>query len=97
MKWITTPLDQPMVIDCPITGKPKVSVSWFKEGASTDNFDSFLVLQNGSLHSPRATLQDAGWYYCEGENVLGVARSPNITVIIASKSFIMKLTFKSNC
>ena len=74
-----------MVLDCPVTGKPKVSVSWFKDNQSIDNFDSFLLLQNGSLYNPKGRVEDEGVYYCEGENALGVARSPNITVIIASK------------
>lgn len=87
MTGVTTPLDQPMIIDCPVTGKPRVQISWFKDGLSIDNFDSFLVLQNGSLHNPTTRLEDGGIYYCEGENVLGVAKSSNITMIIASKFF----------
>ena len=82
---LTTALGQPMVLDCPVAGKPKVTITWYKEGITIDYFPSFLVLQNGSLNSPNATLDDAGWYYCEGVNTLGLARSPNITVIIASK------------
>ena len=82
---LTTAHGQPMIIDCPVAGKPKVVITWFKDEISIDNFPSFLLLQNGSLYSPMTTLEDEGLYYCEGTNILGSARSPNITVIIASE------------
>ena len=82
---IITPIDQSLMIDCPITGKPEVTITWYKSGVLIDGDPDFFVLQNGSLHSPKAQQKDQGSYFCEGKNSLGLARSPNISITIASK------------
>lgn len=80
---ITKPLGQPMLIGCPITGKPQVEISWFKDGSPLSEVDDFFVLMNGSLQRPHTKESDGGQYFCEGKNPLGFARTPSIYITIA--------------
>jgi hypothetical protein len=82
---VTTALNQPMLLDCPIMGKPKVDIAWFRNGEAVSQIGDFFILMNGSLHRPISQLTDGGEYICEGTNTLGVARTPSISVTIASK------------
>ena len=82
---VTSALNQPLLLDCPVTGKPKVDIAWFKDGEPVNQIGDYFILMNGSLHRPLAQLTDGGEYICEGTNPLGVAQSPIIFVTIASK------------
>ncbi|XP_052221507.1 cell adhesion molecule DSCAM-like isoform X2 [Dreissena polymorpha] len=89
---VITPLAQPMIIDCPISGKPAVTVKWFKNDAPVDGTTNFFTLKNNSLHRPLTVLADEGRYFCEGTNSLGLIRSPNVTVTLGR----IDLTFQKS-
>lgn len=81
---IITPEGQPMVIACPINGKPQVFFTWYKDNELINGSqDFFLVLKNGSLFHPAIGENDNGSYFCKGSNTLGVVTSPNISVTVA--------------
>ncbi|XP_053381258.1 hemicentin-1-like isoform X2 [Mercenaria mercenaria] len=80
---VTAALSQPLLLDCPITGKPQVDVAWYKGNTPVSEIADFFVLMNGSLHRPFTQLSDEGQYVCEGTNPLGIARTPSISVTIA--------------
>ena len=84
---VITALGQTMVLNCPVTGKPAVTVKCqFKDDFPLDGSQEFFTLKNNSLQRPITILPDEGRYMCEGTNGLGVARSPSIAVTLASKS-----------
>ncbi|XP_052790482.1 cell adhesion molecule DSCAM-like [Mya arenaria] len=78
---VITPLGQPLILDCPVTGKPAVTVTWYKDEIQLGG--DFFTLKNNSLHRPMLISGDEGNYTCQGVNGLGLARSPNISVMLA--------------
>lgn len=85
---VTAPLNQPLLLDCPILGKPQVEVTWFKDNSPVNEVGDFYILINGSLHRPSTQESDEGLYICEGTNPLGFVRSPSIYLTVASECSI---------
>ncbi|KAK3589280.1 hypothetical protein CHS0354_008343 [Potamilus streckersoni] len=74
-----------LVLNCPVDGKPKVTVFWFYNGQDTQlvNTTDFFILKNNSLYFPTPSWQIDGLYNCKGVNEHGAVVSPNISVTIA--------------
>ncbi|XP_030045487.1 ADAMTS-like protein 3 isoform X1 [Microcaecilia unicolor] len=60
-----------ITFECPVKGKPKPNITWFKKEGPLRN-NSFL-LPNGSLLLVSASLEDEGTYTCIASNELGRA------------------------
>ena len=64
-------------LKCNVSGYPKPSVSWLREGVAIDtNNPRYLILPSGSLRIFGVTPSDSGIYSCEASNPLGHARHP---------------------
>ncbi|KAL4218915.1 hypothetical protein ACF0H5_021503 [Mactra antiquata] len=83
-------INQPILIDCPIRGKPQVEFSWYKDGELLNGSPDFFILRNGSLHKSDTQAADGGLYNCHGTNPLGFAQSPNINLTIARISMVFE-------
>ena len=66
--------NNPLYLHCPITGKPRPKVTWFKDGEviSPELDPNLRLLADGRrLEIVGARVLDAGTYRCVGENVAG--------------------------
>ncbi|XP_058178642.1 peroxidasin [Anopheles ziemanni] len=86
-KFLRTPTDHlelleddPIVLDCVVTGAPTPSILWQFNGDNIQN-GRIKLFGNGSLILPVSTLDDGGVYTCYAGNALGNI-SVNVTVIV---------------
>ncbi|XP_017859874.1 PREDICTED: protein sax-3 [Drosophila arizonae] len=85
----TVPKNDPFTFNCKAEGNPPPTIHWFKDGRElkTDAGSHRIMLPAGGLfflkviHSRRES--DAGTYWCQAKNELGVARSRNATLQVA--------------
>lgn len=81
--------DTPFTLHCKAEGSPEPKIGWYKDGEPLA-FETGhqMLLPSGNLfflkvrHSRRES--DAGIYWCEAKNELGVARSQNATLRVAT-------------
>lgn len=83
------PRNQPYTLNCKAEGSPKPKIEWFKDGRKlTVDPSRQMLLPAGDLlvlsvsFTRRET--DGGVYYCEARNELGVAKSRNATLKVAT-------------
>lgn len=75
-------------LTCNVTGYPKPSVSWFREGVPLNtSLPRYVILPSGSLRILGVALSDSGIYSCEASNPLGNARHP-VELSVQSKTII---------
>ncbi|KAG5676555.1 hypothetical protein PVAND_006380 [Polypedilum vanderplanki] len=85
------PKHDPVTLNCKSEGVPTPKIEWFKDGRhlKIEPGSHQMFLPSGDLfflkvvHSRRES--DAGVYWCEARNELGVARSRNATLQVAGK------------
>ncbi|XP_054083127.1 roundabout homolog 2 [Zeugodacus cucurbitae] len=85
----TVPRHEPATLNCKAEGSPTPTIQWFKDGVPLKILPGShrITLPAGGLfflkvvNSRRET--DAGVYWCEAKNELGVARSRNATLQVA--------------
>lgn len=95
---IVVPKGDPATLYCKAEGSPKPKIDWYKDGellkVQPGAHLMFLPLGDlfflKTLHSRGKS--DAGVYWCEAKNELGVARSRNATLQVAGK-FISQKSF----
>lgn len=85
------PKHDPVTLMCKAEGSPTPKIEWFKDGHHLKIEPGHqMFLPAGDLfflkvvHSRRES--DAGVYWCEARNELGVARSRNATLQVAGKT-----------
>ncbi|XP_055598620.1 roundabout homolog 1-like [Uranotaenia lowii] len=86
---VIVPRHEPTTLNCKADGVPMPTISWFKDGEPirVEPGSHKMFLPAGGLfflkvlHSRRES--DAGVYYCEAKNELGVARSRNATLKVS--------------
>ncbi|CRK93235.1 CLUMA_CG006779, isoform A [Clunio marinus] len=83
------PRNNPFTLNCKAEGSPEPKIDWYKDGEPlTIEPGHQMLLPSGNLfflsvvHSRRDS--DAGVYWCEAKNELGVARSQNATLKVAT-------------
>jgi hypothetical protein len=67
--------NRPLTLGAQVDGFPSPTVQWFFEGAGDPNFIAIADATNRTLTLPRMALTNAGSYFCEASNSLGVATS----------------------
>uniref|UniRef100_A0A1I8NIF4 Fibronectin type III n=1 Tax=Musca domestica TaxID=7370 RepID=A0A1I8NIF4_MUSDO len=85
----TVPRHEPATLNCKAEGSPIPTIQWYKDGVALKILPGShrITLPAGGLfflkvvNSRRET--DAGVYWCEAKNELGVARSRNATLQVA--------------
>lgn len=82
------PRNNPFTLNCKAEGTPEPKIDWYKDGELlTIEQGHQMLLPSGNLfflsvaHSRRG---DSGVYWCEAKNELGVARSQNATLRVAT-------------
>uniref|UniRef100_A0A182JEU5 Uncharacterized protein n=1 Tax=Anopheles atroparvus TaxID=41427 RepID=A0A182JEU5_ANOAO len=86
---VIVPRHEPATLNCKAEGVPTPTVTWFKDGEpiKAEQGSHKILLPAGGLfflkvvHSRRES--DAGVYWCEATNELGVARSHNATLQVS--------------
>uniref|UniRef100_A0A182Q5Y2 Roundabout n=1 Tax=Anopheles farauti TaxID=69004 RepID=A0A182Q5Y2_9DIPT len=86
---VIVPRHEPATLNCKAEGVPTPTVTWFKDGEpiKAEPGSHKILLPAGGLfflkvvHSRRES--DAGVYWCEATNELGVARSHNATLQVS--------------
>ncbi|XP_070806279.1 myosin light chain kinase, smooth muscle [Pituophis catenifer annectens] len=61
---------------CRVSGKPKATVEWFKEGALLEMGDGILIYEEDGVHClclKNTQLEDSGFYSCKAFNPAGQA------------------------
>ncbi|XP_076126836.1 hemicentin-1 [Alosa pseudoharengus] len=66
-------LHQGVVLPCDVTGFPRPSITWQREGVPLATGHRMALLSNGALKFSRVTLGDAGTYQCLAQNAAGTA------------------------
>ncbi|XP_062857960.1 hemicentin-1 [Trichomycterus rosablanca] len=67
--------NQPVVLECVVSGYPAPRVTWRKNGAVlAGNNPRYTVAKDGSLHIQSAQLSDTGHYLCMATNQAGTQR-----------------------
>lgn len=85
------PKHDPATLNCKAEGSPLPKIEWYKDGRALkiEPGSHQMFLPSGDLfflkvvHSRRES--DAGIYWCEAKNELGVVRSRNATLQVAGK------------
>lgn len=60
--------------DCPVSGKPKPDVEWFKEGRPIKAGEDVQIYEEDGIHClwiKKANLRDSGSYSCTAANPKG--------------------------
>ncbi|XP_055516059.1 hemicentin-1-like [Leucoraja erinacea] len=71
---VTVSTMSPVVLPCHVTGIPKPSVTWMKDGGQLGNRGpGYKVLPTGALEIALAKLSHGGYYLCTARNVVGTA------------------------
>uniref|UniRef100_A0A182PK71 Roundabout n=1 Tax=Anopheles epiroticus TaxID=199890 RepID=A0A182PK71_9DIPT len=86
---VIVPRHEPATLNCKAEGIPTPTITWFKDGEpiKAEPGSHKILLPAGGLfflkvvHSRRET--DAGVYWCEATNELGIARSHNATLQVS--------------
>lgn len=84
--------DGPIVLKCGVTGSPKPSLSWLKNGiVLTSNRKTRITHYNGEteLTVPSISSSDGGIYQCFAENEVGsIQTSANVIVHRSGRNII---------
>uniref|UniRef100_A0A3Q2CT39 Hemicentin-1 n=1 Tax=Cyprinodon variegatus TaxID=28743 RepID=A0A3Q2CT39_CYPVA len=65
-------LNEPVDLECDVTGSPKPVITWYKDGTPVVTSNSIQILDMGkTLKLLRAETADAGSYSCEAINIAG--------------------------
>uniref|UniRef100_A0AAZ3SJS1 Hemicentin 1 n=1 Tax=Oncorhynchus tshawytscha TaxID=74940 RepID=A0AAZ3SJS1_ONCTS len=68
-------IDQPVVLECIVSGVPAPRVTWRKHGAILAGTNPrYMFAEDGSLHVPSAQVTDTGRYLCMATNQAGTQR-----------------------
>ncbi|CAH1270966.1 HMCN1 [Branchiostoma lanceolatum] len=69
---VTVTLNNSVTLDCLVSGIPRPSVRWLKNGEDVQIGDEVILRNSGdTLHIPRSGLQDEGVYMCVASNIVG--------------------------
>lgn len=77
-------LHQMGYINCPVSGNPKPTILWYKDGTEllVDNHNTFVENENQKLIVLKLDKADSGVYSCLAKNTVGYARRDiNLTVL----------------
>ncbi|XP_069798458.1 hemicentin-1 [Narcine bancroftii] len=74
-QMLTAHVNQPIVLECVVSGVPTPQVTWRKDGVilSASNL-RYSFSEDGSLHIASAQVTDTGRYLCMATNTAGTAR-----------------------
>uniref|UniRef100_F1KPK8 Hemicentin-2 n=1 Tax=Ascaris suum TaxID=6253 RepID=F1KPK8_ASCSU len=73
---------RPLVLDCSVTGTPKPTVMWLKNGKPINDSNVLLLNDHQQLHIESATEGDAGRYSCVAENKPGRVEKDLIVAVL---------------
>ena len=87
---ITVINNEPVTLNCAATGDPPPTIEWYKDGKHIHKTPAARIVQlSGSLFFLRTQHSkydnDSGVYWCLARNSVGIVRSKNATLKIASK------------
>ncbi|XP_078687492.1 hemicentin-1-like isoform X2 [Branchiostoma floridae x Branchiostoma belcheri] len=69
---VTVTFNTSVTLDCLVSGIPRPSVQWLKNGKDVQIGGQVILKNSGeTLHIPRASLQDGGVYMCVATNIAG--------------------------
>ena len=90
---LTVILDDKLVINCPVTGKPIPKITWYKDNNPLQPItDENLKLYDGGsrLKITKTQISDGGMYRCEGSNVAGNT-TKDFKVDVHGKAFCLDI------